>query len=200
MLFEQLLKNQLFMSLISLIFLVILIKALFTKKRKDKISYRIEPRVSIIQPNHTENSIFSYSKLDTIAKSEFKSKPLMNKSEYKLYTQLVALLENTDAKQKYRLFSQVAMGEFIQTPDNLAFRLINGKRVDFLIIDMSGHPVIVIEYQGGGHYQNDAIERDAIKKEACRKANIEYVEFPKQYDKLHFQRISQILNNRFSKK
>lgn len=48
MLFEQLLKNQLFMSLISLIFLVILIKALFTKKKKDKISYRIEPRVSII--------------------------------------------------------------------------------------------------------------------------------------------------------
>ena len=77
MLFEQLLKNQLFMSLISLTFLVILIKALFTKKKKDKISYRIEPRVSIIQPDHTENSTFSYSKLDTIAKSEFKSKPLM---------------------------------------------------------------------------------------------------------------------------
>lgn len=36
MLFEQLLKNQLFMSLISLTFLVILIKALFTKRKKIK--------------------------------------------------------------------------------------------------------------------------------------------------------------------
>jgi uncharacterized protein HI_1631 len=124
----------------------------------------------------------------------------LNKSEYRLFTRLISLLEKSHQEQKYRLFSQVAMGEFIQSENSEAFRLVNNKRVDFLITDKFGNPVVVIEYQGGGHYQNNAIERDAIKKEACRKARIEYIEFPQKYDELHFERISHVLNLEFNRK
>ena len=38
------------------------------------------------------------------------------------------------------------------------------------------HAVAAIEYQGGGHYLSDAAARDAVKKEARRKAGIGYHE------------------------
>lgn len=55
---------------------------------------------------------------------------------------------------------------------NLAFRSINSKRLDFLVIDRIGLPALAVEYQGHGHYQNGAFMRDAVKREAVRKANI----------------------------
>jgi hypothetical protein len=33
-----------------------------------------------------------------------------------------------------------------------------------------------MEYQGAGHYQGDAAARDAIKREALRRAGVAYVE------------------------
>ena len=33
-----------------------------------------------------------------------------------------------------------------------------------------------MEYQGSGHYQGTAAARDAVKKEALRKAGVRYVE------------------------
>jgi len=36
--------------------------------------------------------------------------------------------------------------------------------------------VLAVEYQGNGHYQGTAAARDAIKKEALRKAGVRYLE------------------------
>ena len=43
-------------------------------------------------------------------------------------------------------------------------------------------PALAVEYQGHGHYQNKAFMRDAVKREAVRKAGIEFLEIPVQYD------------------
>jgi hypothetical protein len=47
---------------------------------------------------------------------------------------------------------------------------------DFLLVDENCHPRQAIEYQGGGHHQGDAAARDAVKKEALRRAGIPYHE------------------------
>ena len=65
---------------------------------------------------------------------------------------------------------------------DLAFRSINSKRLDFLIIDHSGLPALAVEYQGHGHYQNRAFMRDAVKREAVRKAKVKFLEIPAEYD------------------
>lgn len=40
---------------------------------------------------------------------------------------------------------------------------------------------MAIEYQGSGHYQNDAAARGAVKREALRKAGVGYLEvFPNE--------------------
>jgi hypothetical protein len=53
---------------------------------------------------------------------------------------------------------------------------VNSKRVDILVVDRGGWPVLTIEYQGDGHYRGTAAGRDAVKKEALRKAGVRYME------------------------
>jgi len=43
-------------------------------------------------------------------------------------------------------------------------------RLDFVLFDRFGYLVCAVEYQGTGHHQNNAFLRDAIKREALRKA------------------------------
>jgi len=66
--------------------------------------------------------------------------------------------------------AQVSLGEVLSSPDARAYSAINSKRVDLLIVSRSGDPIAAIEYQGHGHYQGTAAARDAVKKEALRKA------------------------------
>ena len=77
---------------------------------------------------------------------------------------------------KWRVMAQVALGEVLASDDEAAFRAINAKRVDLLIVSAKSEPLAAIEYQGQGHYQGTAPARDAIKKEALRKAGIRYIE------------------------
>lgn len=179
--FSQLSALYPLIGLAIFVFTFKVIMIILTKKRKNKKKYAYS---DLRQP----------SKLEILSKAEFKKSSLMNKSEYALFTQLKTLLDTQQNGKYFQLFSQVAMGEFIQSDDYHAFHLINNKRVDFLIIDKDCQPIVVIEYQGNGHYQNNAVERDAIKKESCRKANIDYIEFTPDYDELDFQRVLKIVN------
>jgi hypothetical protein len=72
--------------------------------------------------------------------------------------------------------AQVSLGEILRTEDKAAYACINSKRVDLLIVDDECRPLHAIEYQGGGHHQGTAAARDAVKKEALRRAGIGYVE------------------------
>tara|TARA_E500000318_G_scaffold39291_1_gene37867 strand:+ start:328 stop:918 length:591 start_codon:yes stop_codon:yes gene_type:complete len=100
------------------------------------------------------------------------------------YSAVFKIVENQLASmsRKYRIFPEVSMGSFLKTPrvearqktriNNRAFQSINSKRVDFLIVDSFGDPVLVIEYHGTGHFQGNVEERDQVKKEALEKAGI----------------------------
>ena len=45
-----------------------------------------------------------------------------------------------------------------------------------LIVDLNCRPLHAIEFQGTGHHQNAATARDAVKKEALRRAGIGTIE------------------------
>lgn len=81
-----------------------------------------------------------------------------------------------DLALPWRVMAQVSLGEILRSPDAAAFSAINSKRVDLLIVDERQDPVAAVEYQGTGHWQGTAAARDAVKKEALRKAGIAYIE------------------------
>jgi Protein of unknown function (DUF2726) len=72
--------------------------------------------------------------------------------------------------------AQVSVGEILLCQDPIAYGCINSKRIDLLMVDGACQPRHAIEYQGDGHHQSMAAARDAVKKEALRRAGIGYHE------------------------
>jgi hypothetical protein len=109
-----------------------------------------------------------------VERATFKTIPLLNRGEARLF----GLVERVCAElaPDWRVMAQVSMGEILSSPSDEAYRAINSKRVDLLILGPHGHALHAIEYQGSGHHLGPAATRDAVKKEALRKAGVGYVE------------------------
>lgn len=108
--------------------------------------------------------------------AEFTARPLLNRPEANLFKVLdeVVIARHSG----WQVMAQVSLGEFLATADKDAYFAINSKRVDFALMNPEAAVVHVIEYQGTGHHLagGAAAARDAVKKEALRKAGIGYHE------------------------
>jgi Protein of unknown function (DUF2726) len=112
--------------------------------------------------------------LKIVMKANFNRRPLLNQSELRVFSAIEKLLEAE--KVDWRVMAQVSMGEIVGSKDQQAYLAVNSKRVDLSLVDRQGIPLHAIEYQGAGHHQGTAAARDAVKKEALRKAGIGYAE------------------------
>ena len=131
--------------------------------------------------------------LRAVMAASFEKRQLMSPSEYRVFKILENCLD--EARAGYRVFAQTCLGEVLRSADSKAYRSINSKRVDILVVDRRGLPVLAVEYQGAGHYQGNAVARDAVKKEALRKAGVRYVEVtPNDSDEQIRSRVREHLN------
>jgi hypothetical protein len=114
--------------------------------------------------------------LRMVMKAEFKPQRLLNKSETRLFKAIDKWV--IEARPGWQVMAQVSLGEILKCDDKAAYACINSKRVDLLIVDDECRPLHAIEYQGGAHYKgaHATAARDAVKKEALRRAGIGYVE------------------------
>lgn len=117
---------------------------------------------------------FAADQLKAVMRADFKPRPLLNKREVEVFKALdrIVIARNP----AWQVMAQVCLGEFLASEDDDAYRCINSKRVDFALMDAGGRVHHALEYQGGGHHQGSAAARDAVKKEALRKAGIGYHE------------------------
>lgn len=114
------------------------------------------------------------SQLRAVERATFKSRHLLNRGE----ARLLRVLEEACAAEApdWRVMAQVSLGEILSSPCETAYRAINSKRVDLLLVGADGLPKHAVEFQGSGHHVGPAATRDAVKKEALRKAGIGYIE------------------------
>jgi hypothetical protein len=114
--------------------------------------------------------------LRTVMKAEFKPQRLLNKSEARLFNAIDKWV--IELRPGWQVMAQVSLGEILKCEDKAAYACINSKRVDLLIVDDECRPFHVFEYQGGGHFKgaHATAARDAVKKEALRRARIGYTE------------------------
>ena len=112
--------------------------------------------------------------LRTVMSAEFSTQSVLNRGEARLFRELdqAVLARNSG----WQVMAQVSLGEILRTSDAAAYRCINSKRVDLLLMDDQCQPRHAIEYQGSGHHQGTAAARDAVKKEALRRAGVGYFE------------------------
>lgn len=113
------------------------------------------------------------SPLDIVTETAFFPRKLMNVGEYKVFRTVEDILKQNPSG--CRVMAQVSLGEILSC-DSDVYWTINSKRVDMLVIDPWGMPALAIEIQGRGHYQGNAPMRDAVKKEALRKAGVKWLE------------------------
>jgi len=106
--------------------------------------------------------------------ADFTIQPLLNKGEARLFKELDRIV--IGCNPGWQVMAQVSLGEVLRSKDARAYGCINSKRVDLLLVDGDCQPRHAIEYQGAGHHQGAAAARDAVKKEALRRAGIGYHE------------------------
>lgn len=116
----------------------------------------------------------SVDQLRIVMGAEFVPQPLLNRSEARVFKELDQHVIATNPG--WQVMAQVSLGEVLSCGNSEAYSCINAKRVDLLLVDEDCQPRHAIEYQGGGHHQSDAAARDAVKKEALRRAGIGYHE------------------------
>ena len=112
--------------------------------------------------------------LRIVMASKFRPKRFLNRGESRVFAALEPIL--TELAPGWRVMAQVSLGEVLESDSVEGFNTINAKRVDFLLLDPKMRPRHAIEYQGQGHHQGPAAARDAVKKEALRRAGIGFVE------------------------
>lgn len=115
------------------------------------------------------------NQLTAVMKADFKPRALLNKPERRLLQCIDRIL--LQEAPGWRAMGQVSLGEILYSHNRDAFWAINAKRVDLLIIDQDCRPLHAIEFQGTGHHgSSETAARDAVKKEALRRAGIGYIE------------------------
>ncbi len=112
--------------------------------------------------------------LRIVMAAQFTIQPLLNKSEVRVFKELDRMV--ITCNPGWQVMAQVSLGEILRSPDADAYSCINSKRVDLLLVDENCHPRHALEYQGLAHDQGSAAARDAVKKEALRRAGIGYHE------------------------
>lgn len=141
------------------------------KAGKPKAERHLKP----VKEPEVRSADFAAKQLATVCAASFTSRPLLNKSEAKVFEALdKAVIARNPT---WQVMAQVSLGEFLASPDKDAFLAVNSKRVDFALMDANCRVVHALEYQGSGHHTGTtAAARDAVKKEALRKAGIGYHE------------------------
>lgn len=132
-------------------------------------------KVTRFRKTSSDPADFAAEQLKVVASAKFASRPLLNKSEAAVFKALdqAVIARNPN----WQVMAQVSLGEFLSSPSKDAYFAVNSKRVDFALMDENSCVVHVLEYQGTGHHTgSSAAARDAVKKEALRKAGIGYHE------------------------
>lgn len=145
------------------------------KTRKDGQSRFGQFKAVPLKGSPERKALDAADQLRMVMDAEFKERPLLNRPEARLFRELGKLVAARNPE--WQVMAQVCVGEFIASDDAEAYACINSKRVDLLLVDGDCRARHAIEYQGSGHHLGtDAAARDAVKKEALRKAGIGYDE------------------------
>ncbi|MGB3712538.1 MAG: DUF2726 domain-containing protein [Erythrobacter sp.] len=176
--FEGILSPQLLLVGL-LAILVVVLKELTRKTNSGRSKGKSRSKVDSSQSAGTGKGLKRYNdaadQLRTVMNADFKSRPLLNQPEAKVFKALDEAV--VERNPQWQVMAQVSLGEFLSSKSRKAFFSVNSKRVDFALMDENCEVIHALEYQGTGHHLSDnTAARDAVKKEALRKAGIGYHE------------------------
>lgn len=126
------------------------------------------------------------AQMELVSGVEFAPRRLLNGPEFGILRLLDKIVLETGAG--HRAIGQASLGDVI-APKALyasegarrrAFRSIDSKRLDFVIVDRHGMPVLAVDFQGRD--RTEPLMREDVKRKAVRKAGIGFLEIPADHD------------------
>ena len=128
------------LAVILVIAWIILFYLVASPRRSGRVGPRHLYRTSLPPKNFPAFDITDVGQqLGAVMAAPFERRQLLNWSEYQTFK----IIENDVAamQQGYRVYPQTSLGEILYSADTNAFRSINSKRVDMLIVDRAGWPI-----------------------------------------------------------
>lgn len=186
-------EDSLWLLLVVVVGVHLVVAKFFWRRRRRKNwrpdnRFRRQPHLEVVGNNDLSSP---EKQLFHVQRAAFRTRPLMNWTEYQCF-QVVQNWVWRHKRDGMRVFAQVPLGEILFSDDDQAFRSINAKRIDLLVIDRKGDPLIALEVQGESHYQGTAAVRDHVKRIALTKAGVPLVEvFPGEGEDEIFARLDQ---------
>jgi len=159
--------------LIFLIIVAVVVALIFPKKKRSHGNWKNQSKNNFKSGPQPEKPAEKITQLSVTLSNKYAKKRIINKTEEEVY-KLVLRMIYLNAKGKFKINMQTSLGEIL-TCSSEGHKTINCKRVDFCIMDIDFLPVAVIEVNGTGHYQGDALERDEVKRTAIESAGIKYI-------------------------
>ncbi|WP_101068933.1 DUF2726 domain-containing protein [Roseovarius salinarum] len=155
---------------------------------------RWTPRAQTAEAKHGARRLWDpREQVDAVSHVDFERRRLLNAGEYRVLTELEAVVGRYT--KGWRVMAQVSLGEIIQPCATSASEQacrdarasINSKRLDFAVFDRDGFLVLAVEYQGRGHYHKQSFMRDAVKREALRRAGVQMLELEPEWDRTQLE-------------
>ena len=131
-------------------------------------------RIAPIPAPTAPKTLDAADQLRIVMGADFEPQPILNKREGRVFKELDLMV--IERNPGWQVMVQVSLGEILRCRDAEAYSCINSKRVDLVLMDEDCQARFAIEYQGDGHHLGTAAARDAVKKEALRRAGIGYHE------------------------
>lgn len=113
-------------------------------------------------------------KLRTVSDARFSAQRLMSDNEAIVLAEVGAII--AEIGQPWRVMAQVSLSRIITSTSFDAVGAIAGQHVALLIVDPDGVSIAAVEYQPLGQVRSEDAVRDAVKREALRRAGIAYIE------------------------
>lgn len=114
------------------------------------------------------------TRLRNVTGARFLVKRLMSDNEAIVMREVEAIID--EIGQAWRVLAQVSLSQIIGSTNVDAVAAIDGQVAALMIVGSDRTPIAVVEYQSLGMARGDDVMRDAIKREALRRAGIAFIE------------------------
>jgi hypothetical protein len=113
-------------------------------------------------------------RLRQVSDARFMTKRLMSDNEAIVLGELEAII--ADLGEPWRVMAQVGLSQILGSNSDEATLALDGQQVGLLVVGGDRNPIAAVEYQPLGQIRSDDAVRDAVKREALRRASIPYIE------------------------
>ncbi|MBC7521691.1 MAG: DUF2726 domain-containing protein [Sandarakinorhabdus sp.] len=112
--------------------------------------------------------------LRDVSDARFSPKRLLSDNEAIVLTEVETIIAGIG--QAWRVLAQVSLDHIVESTSAEAGAAIDGQQAALVVITGDRTPIAVIEYQPLGQVRNEDAIRDAVKREALRRASVAYIE------------------------